>query len=181
MIRSVKNQSNRKIYFQLQARSEVILSGQYDTETQKTIVNNKNNETFDISFKLIKESLKNLPKSENKKDQSSRADLCSEELMFTNEDFTETNNEESVTDSTNDQKRVHAYYMPRYNPYKWYYEPKSNACKKILKKPAKETKNKFDSKTSCEDECKISPCKQKKEFFFLERFFYFALNLSVSR
>ena len=158
VVRSAKNEPNRKIYFQLQARSEVILSGQYNTETTKTIINNKKNETFDLSFKLIKTNLKSLPSSTADMNQSTRSEMCSEELKFTDEPFTQAN-EEVDNGVKNDQKRVWAYYAPRPNPSKWYYEPKIDACKKLLKKPTKETKNKFDTKKSCEEECKISPCK----------------------
>ena len=159
VIRSTNNQPRRKIYFQLQARSEVILSGQYNAETTKTIINNKNNDTFDLSFKLIRSSIKSLPQSEAKKDQSSRPSFCDEDLVFTNEAFNRDKDNEVDDERRNDQKRVYAYYIPRPKSFKWFYEPKSNSCRKLLRKPTKETKNKFDSKNSCEEECKISPCK----------------------
>ena len=155
VLRSTKNQ-NRKIYFQLQARSGVIISGHYSTETSETILNDKNNNTFDLKFKLIKSTQEFLPERKYQKEsQKIRAKYCSEELTFTNEELV---NDVASNDEM-PERRIYINPWSRITLTKWYYDTKSDSCKKLSKKSVQKTTNQFDTKQSCEEECKISPCK----------------------
>ena len=152
VLRSTTRDQSRKIYFQLQARSQVILTGHHNTNTSRTTINNSNNDTLELEFKLIKQSTHILPerKYSNRSEQM-RAKYCDELLTFTDKEF--------ESNDLNDERKMIAFYVPLPNPFKWYYDVQSDSCKKLAKKPTRQNSNKFDSKRLCENECKKSPCK----------------------
>ncbi len=152
IVRSL-SQLNGNIYFQLQAKSEVILSGHYNTIT-KEIITSDDNLSFGLKFQLISEKIDKLP--ENKAAQA-RPKSCEQELIFVeNGQATST----SQTTPNNEAKMYPSFkFVPRII-YKWYYDQKTDTCKKILKQTStQDISNSFDSKRQCENACKMSPCK----------------------
>ena len=104
VLRSTTRDQSRKIYFQLQARSQVILTGHHNTNTSRTTINNSNNDTLELEFKLIKQSTHILPERKySNRSEKMRAKYCDELLTFTDKEF--------ESNDLNDERKMIAFYV----------------------------------------------------------------------